>query len=323
MLGRQTGPAALPLALIVALGGVAWRALPGGPQPAATGLPRQVEAAIRVGKAPCAVAVLGPSVWVANCGDGTVSCIDRANNQVIATIKVDERRTHMTANAGAVWVTTPVSMQYIDPTINSAATSLPLPAGPGDVALAFDGALWVSRSGGTVRKLDPSDGREVASVSVASGGLSRLAIGEDTVGSQSRHAGCHQLLAPPEEHPVCSPVGREPGPRGDRPCCGQTADLGCWLRWNRRPVPGRPVPAGASRPAGLTGGPLRDRRWTARVALASRSTQTVMWVDPATGQAKARIRLPGVSDVAVGTTAVWASAGSRNLLYRIDPDATG
>ena len=58
------------------------------------------------------------------------------------------------------------------------------------------------------------------------------------------------------------------------------------------------------------------------VFVASRSTQTVIRFDPSTGQAKARIHLPDVSDVAVGPDAVWATAGSRGLLYRIDPKAT-
>jgi YVTN family beta-propeller protein len=322
---------ALGLALAVAVGGVAWRALPGGHQPTATGLPRQVEAAIRVGKAPCAVAVEGPSVWVAHCGDGTVSCIDRASNQVIATIKVGERLTHMTANAGAVWVTTPESMQDIDPTLNSVVTDLALPAGPGDMALAFDGSLWVSLSDGTVRKLDASDGREVASVSVASGGVSMLAIGKDTVWAANRGT----LVAINALHPQMNTRFdlRWPGNRTpevtDLVVVGRqiwaAGSDGTVVRFpvdlSQRELQGQLVsregPFAIAAGPGLTGMALDG------VALASRSTQTVMWVDSATGQAKARIRLPGVSDVAVGTTAVWALAGSRDLLYRIDPNATG
>jgi YVTN family beta-propeller protein len=322
---RVAAANALGLALVVALGGAAWWALPiGGPQPTATGLPRQVEAAIRVGKAPGEVAAEGSQLWVANSGDGTVSRIEPASNQVVATIDVGEHLTHMTANAGAVWVTTPRNMQMIDPVINSVVKSYPLPAGPGDVALAFDGHLWVSLNDGTVRELDPFDGREVASVSVASRGLSMLAIGEDTVWAANRGT----LVAMNPLHPE---VNTRFALRWDGNRTPEVTDLvvvgrqiwaagsdGAVVRFpvdlSRRELQGHLVARGG--PFAIAAGPLG-------VALASRSTQTVMWVDPATGQAKARIRLPGVSDVAVGITAVWASAGSRDLLYRIDPNATG
>ena len=167
----------LAVAFIVAVGGVGWRFLPmGGPQPTAAGLPRHIQAAIRVGKAPGAVAVEGSSVWVANSGGGTVSRIDPATNRVIATIKVGGRPTHLTAQSGALWVTTPHSLQWIDPATNQVVQTLPLPAGPGDAALAFDGSLWVSLDDGTVRALNPFDGQEIASVSVASRGMSAMAI---------------------------------------------------------------------------------------------------------------------------------------------------
>jgi YVTN family beta-propeller protein len=134
---RAAAANALALALIVAVVGVAWRALPTGGQ-TATGLPGHVQAAIRVGRAPGAVLVAGGSVWVANSGDGTVSRIDPATNRVVQT--------------------------------------LPLPVNVGDV-LAADGWLWVSVNDGTVWRLDPADGRVSASISVASRGVSVLASG--------------------------------------------------------------------------------------------------------------------------------------------------
>jgi YVTN family beta-propeller protein len=331
---------ALGLALIVAVGGVAWRALPiGRQQPAATGLPRQVEAAIRVGKAPGAVVVERSQVWVANSGDATVSRIEPSTNQVIALIDVGERPTHIAADAiadagagayaGTVWVTTPKNMQDIDPDSNSVIKSYPLPGGPGDVALAFDGALWVSLNDGTVRKLDPSDGREVASVSVASRGLSMLAIGEDRVWAANRGT----LVAMNSLHPQ---MNTRFTLRWDGNRTPEVTDLvvvggqiwaadsdGAVVRFpvdpSQRELQGQLVARGGpfAIAAGPTGMALDG------VALASRSTHTVMWCDPATGQEKARIRLPDVSDVAVGTTAVWASDGRRGLLYRIDPNATG
>jgi YVTN family beta-propeller protein len=331
---------ALGLALVVALGGAAWRALPiGDHEPTATGLPRQVEAAIRVGKAPGEVVAERSQVWVANGGDGTVSRVEPATNQVIATIDVGERPTHIAADAlaatdagadaGAVWVTTPPYMQEIDPDSNSTVRSYPLPGGPGDVALAFDGALWVSRNDGTVRKVDPFDGREVASVPVASRGLSMLAIGEDRVWAANRGT----LVAINSLHPE---VNTRFALRWDGNRTPEVTDLavvrgqvwaadsdGAVVRFvvdhSRRELQGQLVARGGpfAIAAGPTGVALDG------VALASRSTSTVIWCDPATGQERTRIRLPGVSDVAVGTNAVWASDRRRNLLYRIDPTATG
>jgi hypothetical protein len=266
-----------------------------------------------------------------------VSRVEPATNQVIATIDMGERPTHLAsdviaANAypdGAVWVTTPKNLQRIDPTDNSVVKSYPLPAGPGDVALAFDGSLWVSLNDGTVRKVDPSDGREVASVSVASRGLSMLAVGEDRLWAANRGT----LVAMNPLHPEMNTRfalrwdgNRTPEVTDLVVVAGQVwaADSdGAVVRFpvdpSQRELQGQLVARGGpfAIAAGPTGMALDG------VALASRSTQTVTWCDPATGQAKARIRLPGVSDVAVGTTAVWASDGRRNLLYRIDPNATG
>jgi YVTN family beta-propeller protein len=337
---RVAAANALGLALVVALGGAAWKALPiDNHQPTATGLPRQVEAAIRVGKAPGTVTVERSTVWVANSGDGTVSRIEPATNQVVATIDVGERPTHIAADAlaasdvgvyaGAVWVTTPRNLKDIDPDAHRVVRSYPLPGGPGDAALAFDGALWVSRNDGTVRKLDPIDGREVASVPVASRGLSMLAVGQDTVWAANRGT----LVAINSLHPERNTRfalrwdGNRTPEVTDLAVVGRqvwAADSdGAVVRFpvdaSRRELQGQLVAQGGpfAVAAGPTGMALDG------VALASRSTHTVIWCDPNTGQERTRIRLPGVSDVAVGTTAVWASDGRRNLLYRIDPTATG
>ena len=49
---------------------------------------------------------------------------------------------------------------------------------------------------------------------------------------------------------------------------------------------------------------------------------TLTRLDLSTGEARARIRLPGLSQVAAGADAVWATADTRDILYRIDPEAT-
>jgi YVTN family beta-propeller protein len=314
----------LAVALIVAVGGVTWRFLPtGSPQPTATGLPRHVQAAIRVGQAPGAVAVEGSSVWVANSGDGTVSRIDPATNKVIATIGVGGRPTHLTAQSGALWVTTPHSMQWIDPATNQVVQTLPLPAGPGDAALVFDGCLAVSLNDGTVRVLTPFDGRELGSVSVASQGVSALANdrGKLWAANGDTLVAIHDLeLKTTTRFTLQRDTNRNP----------QITDLvlvegHLWAADADGDVIRYPVDS----PERTLRGQLIAREGPSAIAagptgvfVVSRSTQTVIRFDPSTGQANARIHLPAVSDVAVGPDAVWATAGSRGLLYRIDPKAT-
>lgn len=329
---RTAATNTLALALIVAMGGVAWRVLPiGGPEPTATGLPRHVQAAIRVGKAPGAVAVAEGSVWVANSGDGTVSRIDPATNQVTATIGVGGRPTRLTAGSAAVWVANPEGLQRIDPATNRVVQTLPLPIGLGDVVLDADGCLWASLDDGTVRRLNPVDGRELASVSVASRGVSRLASGGGRLWAASsgalvaislRDAQVTTRLV--DEHQQLfggwDPQASELVLAGSQ--MWVAASGGGVFRFPvedviRFPVTRdfRAVEVSREGPAAIAAGPTG-------VFLASRATQTVARLDPSTGQARARIRLPEVSDVAVGAKAVWATAGSRGLLYRLDPKAT-
>jgi YVTN family beta-propeller protein len=324
---RAAAANTLLLALIVAVGGAAWRVLPiGGPQPTATELPRHVQATIRVGDAPGAVAVDGSSVWVANSGDGTVSRIDAATNQVIATIDVGGRPTHLTADSDGVWVTNPEGLQRIDPATNQVVQTLPLLIGLGDVVLDTDGCLWVSLNDGTVRRLHPVDGRELASVSVASRGVSVLASGS-TGRLWAFNRDVLVAINPLDAKLTARIVDQQSNGHWDP----QVADLvlverHLWVADSDGEVtrlPLDPPPKKEIRgqfvaregPSAIAAGPTG-------VFLAGRSTQTVTRFDLSTGQAKARIRLPDVSDVAVGADAVWTTAGSLGLLYRIDPQAT-
>lgn len=334
--GRRRAAAAnaLALALIVAIGGVAWRVLPiGGPEPTATGLPRHVKAAIRVGEAPGAVAVDGSSVWVANSGDGTVSRIDATTNQVIATIDVGARPTHLTADSNGVWVTNPEGLQRIDPATNRVVQTLPLPVGLGDVVLDTDGCLWVSLTDGTVRRLHPLDGRELASVSVASRGVSVLANGGDKLWAANRGTlvAINSLDPQVTTRFALQRVGNRNPQVTDLVLVGRHMWVvdsdGEVIRFPLDPPPRKELRGqlvSREGPSAIAAGPtgvfLASRSTTQ--TLAGRSTQTVTRFDPSTGQARARIRLSGLSDVAVSADAVWTTAGSRGLLYRIDPHAT-
>jgi YVTN family beta-propeller protein len=328
----------LAVVLIVTVGGVAWRFLPmGDPQPTATGLPRHVQAAIRVGKAPDAVAAEGSAVWVANSGDGTVSRIDSATNRVIATIDVGGPPTHLTAESGAVWVTTPHNLQWINPATNQVVQTIPLPAGLGEAVqtmslpagfseavLAFDGCLWVPLSDGTVRLLNPFDGRQLASVSVASQGFSALANGGDRL--WAANSGTLVAIINSQDPQLTTRFAlQQDGNRNPQVTDLVLVGRDMWLT----NADGDVVRFLVETPDRVLRGQLVSREGPSAIAagptgvfVASRSTQTVTKFDLSTGQATARIRIPGVSDVAVGADAVWTTAKSRGLLYRIDPNAT-
>jgi YVTN family beta-propeller protein len=314
----------LAVALIVAVGGVAWKVLPiGGHQPTATGLPRHVQAAIRVGKAPAALIIEGSSIWVANSGDGTVSRIDSATNRVIATIAVGGRPTHLAAGFGAVWVANSKGLQRIDPTRNQVVHTLPLPADAGEVVLAADGCLGVSLNDGTVRLLHPIDGRELASISMASHGVWVLTSEGDRVWAANRSA----LIAINALNPQAKSRFDLQWDRNRTPDLTDIALAGgqMWAAGSDGAVVRFPIDQPQRELQGQLvseDGPFAIAAGPTGVFLASRSTQTVTRFDPSTGQAKARIHLPDVSDVAVGTDAVWTLAESRGLLYRIAPQAT-
>jgi YVTN family beta-propeller protein len=336
---RTMAANALALAVVVAVSGAAWRVLAiGGQEPAATRLPRHVQAAIRVGNSPGAVLVAEGSVWVANRGDGTISRVDPATNRVIATIGVGANPTRLTADSGAVWVATAEGIQRIDPATNQVIRTLPFQIGLGDV-LAADGHLWISLEDGTVRRLDPTDGRVLGSfIPAAPKGVALLASGRGRL-----WVGYGDMLVTidPQDARVAGPIGtldaqgkqfQTQGPQltglvlVDGVVWRSSSDpsAGVVRFWidppkvmgqheEREVLQSEEVLVGET--SGLAAGPTG-------VFAVGRTTLTLTRLDLSTGEAKARIRLPGLSQVAAGADAVWATADTRDILYRIDPGAT-
>jgi virginiamycin B lyase len=156
IVGRRRRRAAaangLALALIVAVVGVAWQALPtGGREPAASGGPvapgRPVAAArIRLDRPLCHVEVGYGAVWVTS--SGTVARIDPASNRVVATIPTPlaGQFPSIAFGEGAVWVTSGQTngvVYRIDPATNRVTATIPLPAGAFEIVVAA-GTVWVS-----------------------------------------------------------------------------------------------------------------------------------------------------------------------------------
>jgi YVTN family beta-propeller protein len=326
---RAAAANTLALALIVAVVGVAWRALPtGGREPAAPGLPRRVQAAIQVGKAPGAVLVAEGSVWVANSGDDTVSRIDPATNRVIATIHVGGHPGRLTADSGAVWVVTGEGLQRIDPASNRAVQTLRLPVGVGDV-LAADGFLWVSVDDGTVRRLDPADGRVSASISVASQGVSLLASGGGRLWAAKTDNGTVVAINPQQASVTRQFLSPSPGsPPWPWRITGLAVVRGVvWESDFNAGLGSLRVDSSLNTPvegyvwSGLDG-PILIAAGPAGMFVYSPSTRTIKRLDPGTLKVMATIRLPDLCYVAVGADAVWATDDDRGMLYRIDPQAT-
>jgi YVTN family beta-propeller protein len=171
--------------------------------PEATVTPRWVTpvARIDVGLNPYAIAAGAGAVWVPNNGDGTLMRVDPATNQVVATLQIGASPSgipgtltsdlfpSMTAAASdtAVWVSRVVATDdsvasavlEIDPTTNTIAREISLPAQPTSLALD-DETLWITaKAHDTLIRLDTRTGQIVATVAIAQPEF--LAVGEGAV----------------------------------------------------------------------------------------------------------------------------------------------
>jgi len=59
---------------------------------------------VPVGSRPAAIAIGGGEVWVANSGDGTVSRIDPATNEVVVIITIGGAPVGVAVSGETVWV---------------------------------------------------------------------------------------------------------------------------------------------------------------------------------------------------------------------------
>jgi YVTN family beta-propeller protein len=138
---------------------------------------------ITVGSRPTALTVDEGAVWVANSGDGTVSRIDPATDQVVATIEVggQDSNIDITSGDGAVWVTTADRVvQRIDPETNEVVASIDVSA-PIHPAAGFE-AVWVSDyDAGSVTRIDPATNEVAAVIPVPGSDPHGIAIVEDSV----------------------------------------------------------------------------------------------------------------------------------------------
>ena len=121
---RRSLAAGLLLVVLAGLaGGSIWRTLAPqeqeplepGSRPVVPALPRHVLARIQVGGVPEAVAATDEAVWVASRRSGTVSRLDPATNQVVATIGGLPTANALVVGEGMVWVAGDATIWRIDP----------------------------------------------------------------------------------------------------------------------------------------------------------------------------------------------------------------
>lgn len=159
--------------------------------------PPAIIATIPVGRQPWDLAFGAGSIWVPNGGDGTVSRIDPATNEVVATIEIsptsDDSPVSVAVRGNAVWVTSAAdqTLVRIDPATNQIVQTIPVTSGDGG-ALALDGlavgeqALWVTGLTPEVIRIDPTSGEVVARIQVDNSGAFKIALTETALWVQSR-----------------------------------------------------------------------------------------------------------------------------------------
>jgi branched-chain amino acid transport system substrate-binding protein len=160
----------------------------------------------QVGNTPGTIAVGEGAVWVLNADDQTVSKIDPETREVVDTFGTGGRTTDLAVGGGAVWVgngvrepgpfsvTYTASISRLDPDTTSERWTEQLPGftqtpaaissgeervlGVSQLAVGA-GAVWAINPDRTVSRLDPDDGRRIATVPVTAG--SAIAAGDEGV----------------------------------------------------------------------------------------------------------------------------------------------
>jgi virginiamycin B lyase len=117
----------------------------------------EVEAEMETGHKPTFLAVSRDAVWVVNADDGTLSRIDPAADEVVATVRVSEQRVQggdVVATDDEVWVRTSGELAVaVDPATDRVVRRLGPAAGSGSVAVA-GGAVWLTaHDTGTVHRV--------------------------------------------------------------------------------------------------------------------------------------------------------------------------
>lgn len=174
--------AALTLASALVLGACATADEPGSPTgpsvpepaPSSTlGPVDLVKAEIEVGGGPIGITAGEGSIWVVNSefasdGAGSVSRIDPASGEVIATIEVGRVPLEVAVGEGSVWVSNSEddTVSRIDPSSNEVVAAIDTCAAPEGISIGA-GSAWVAcEDDGAVARIDPSTDEVVEEIAV-------------------------------------------------------------------------------------------------------------------------------------------------------------
>ena len=234
---------------------------------------------------PLEVKAVGDAVWAASLVDHTLSGVDPATNQVVATIGSLPTVFRLDATDDAVWIAGAdgdptaarnVTVIRIDPATNERVATLDVPVTglDGLDVATTDDAVWVA-AGTSVTRIDPATDEITATIPLGSRPI-YLDATDDAVWVTSLDKGVDQLTRiDPATNQVVATI------------------------------------------PGLTGAgdvvATNDAVWVAHAA-----SESLVRVDPASNQIVGRVTLPsGVGGLAIGDAVVWATLMDGNL-YRVD-----
>jgi YVTN family beta-propeller protein len=118
-----------------------------------------VVARTRVGEAPAGVAAGGGSVWVANSGDGTVSIIDAATNELTDSVEVGTAPRDVQLAGGHAWVSFQDDARIVAVDVDDLSQeAVELAGGGTDLAIAAGGRyLWAVSPDTPLQRIDTDD----------------------------------------------------------------------------------------------------------------------------------------------------------------------
>jgi virginiamycin B lyase len=285
---------------------------------------------IAVGRDAGPIAVGFGSLWVRNQSDGTVSRVDPATNQVIATIPVGRGVGRISVGEGAIWTANfgDGTVSRIDPDTNQVVATL-TPGTPGTDTGLFGvattpGAVWIgAHHAGQLYRLDPQTNAVVASITVGpagAGGPSGIEISQGALWVNVPNISAVVRIDPATNAVVATIT---------MPCTGEegTADeAAVWVAL------GGCVSAGIDRIdpqtnaiAATVQNNLGGQTQAAATGLGSIWAvifpDRLVRIDPQTNRVVASLRLPqatsGNADVAIAGSEVWVS--DYNQLLRLRP----
>src|SRR5262249_5037666 len=135
---------------------------------------------------PVYVWALGGSVWVGLSSGTELVAVDSASGAVSGRVRVGDGASGMATDGESLWVVCHKenSLFRIDPGTKR-ATKVPFVVNEGNAALdriAYaSGSLWVTGRGLDLIRVDPSNGRRLATIDVGAAGIDVAATGEGVV----------------------------------------------------------------------------------------------------------------------------------------------